>query len=78
MNNPNFTTNHSLEIKFEIWNDKHGDRIEVGSDRDSLGLIEIRYITEDGKTDSCISMTKDSATLMIKALQNIIEFHKND
>lgn len=57
----------SLEIKYEIWDDESGSRIEVGPDRDSLGLIEIR-LHEAGKTLDRISMTVEQAKLVAQAI----------
>ena len=56
-----------MEILYEIWDDAKGDKIEVGPDRDALDLIEIRSI-EDGKCVSRITITKEQAVLVSRAL----------
>ena len=69
---------HSLEIKFEIWNDKSGERFVIGDDRDGIGLIEIRYVDDTGKTSpgAGIILSEEVAVLLVKSLNNILEFRK--
>ena len=33
---------YSTEMVMQVWNDDTGERVEIGPDRDSLGLVEIR------------------------------------
>lgn len=56
-------------MKLEIWNDKHGERIEIGEDRDGLGLTEIRQIDSQGKMLARITLDDDALSLTIKALE---------
>ena len=62
---------YSMETQYEIWDDQSGDHIEVGPDRDGLDLIEIRYFCDD-KCNHRITMDKEQATLVQKALQRAI------
>ena len=49
----------SLETIYQIWNDKTGDRIELGSDRDGLDLYEIRaFSRSDTDPEACIVLTR--------------------
>lgn len=33
----------------QIWNDDVGERIEVGEDGDGIGMVELRFVSDDGK-----------------------------
>lgn len=61
----------SMETLYEIWNDKHGDKIEVGPDRNSLDLVEIRQI-EGGKIHTRISMPREQAGLVAEAIVRML------
>jgi len=58
----------SLEQMFQIWDDGTGECIEVGPDRDGLGLIEIRYRLANGQIGNRIVMPKEQARLVVRAL----------
>ena len=58
----------SLEIKREVWNDKRGSRVEIGPDRDSLGLIEIREYDGNSKIINRSTFHPDSASLIAKSI----------
>lgn len=60
----------TLETLKEIWNNETGDRLEVGPDRDCLGLLEIRTRNTEGKITSRVSFSRDEATLLIQALKS--------
>lgn len=64
---------HSLEVVYQIWDDRHGDRIEVGPDRDALDLIEIRTYDADSKREREITMSKEQAVLLCDALTKLLE-----
>lgn len=70
--NPEKLTSYTLEHKFEIWNDKTGERIEIGPDRDGLDLIEIRNFSDDGQVGQSITMTKDEACLLRMAIDKLL------
>ena len=63
---------YTLETLYEIWDDKTGNKIEVGPDRDALDLIEIRAI-DDGKRVSDVTLTREQAALVSNALQALLE-----
>jgi hypothetical protein len=67
----------SLEMMFEIWDDEHGSRLEVGEDRDSLGLTEIRSKGPDDKIDARMTFTDEQVPLVIEALQRFMEWKKS-
>jgi hypothetical protein len=60
--------NWELEILLEVWNNKTGERFEVGPDRDGLGLIEIRYRTPVGEITERIVLDKTAARLVADSL----------
>lgn len=66
----------SLNTVFQIWDDKHGDRIEVGEDMDALELVEIRYYTDDGDISSRITMPREQARCVHEALGKYLEMTK--
>lgn len=59
---------YSLETVIQIWNDKQGSRIEVGHDKDSLGLMQIRSIDAQGNAEREITMTLAEAILLQAAI----------
>lgn len=59
----------SLEMVYEIWDDAHGERIEVGEDRDGIGITEIRSRQDDGVIISRITLHDEQIPLLIQALQ---------
>ena len=62
----------SHEIVHEIWDDKHGDRHEVGHDRDGLDMVEIRYIERGGVSER-MSMDRTAAFLVANAILKHLE-----
>jgi hypothetical protein len=63
---------YSLETVYQVWNDKTGDRLDIKPDSDSLDLIEVRYVNEAGEIGSSITMTREVATLLRKALGKML------
>lgn len=63
----------TLETVYQIWNDKTGDRIELGPDRDGLGLMEIRSYASDGKVTQCVTFTNHE----LETLQTAINRYLN-
>lgn len=60
---------HQIEILREIWpDDGDGERIEVGPDRDGLGLVEIRIVERNREISNRISMDRSAAQLVAKAM----------
>lgn len=63
----------SLETVCKIWNDECGERLEVGPDRDGLGLLEIRSFTSDGKINASVTMPKEQALVLFQALGKLLD-----
>jgi hypothetical protein len=61
----------TMEKMIEVWNDEDGSVIEVGPDRDSLGLVEIRMKDEAGKIERRLTMHPERAKLVAHALLEI-------
>lgn len=55
---------YSVERPLQVWNDKSGDRYEIGPDRDGLDLIEIRVYSADGKVLDRVSMPREVWNLL--------------
>ena len=60
--------NYSIERVIQIWNDTTGERIEIGSDRDGLELVEIRSYTDDGKVGQSMAMEKIQAIMLANSI----------
>lgn len=69
--------NYSLETSYQIWNESTGERIEVSPDRDALGLVEIRSLTDDSKVTSNIVINKEQVRLLIQALNKMFDQLEN-
>ncbi len=67
---------YEMETVYEVWNNKTGEAIEVGPDRDALGLIEIRYKSGNGDSTNSITMTTTCAELVVNALSLAIKTRK--
>jgi hypothetical protein len=67
----------TLEMCMRIWNDKTGDSIEIGEDRDGLDMIEIRSRTDDGKVSNAVTMDDETALLLVDSVQRVLEFRKS-
>jgi hypothetical protein len=59
---------YSLETFQRIYNDQHGDYIQIGPDADALGLVEIRSYTRDGKLETSMVFAPEQITLLCQAL----------
>ena len=58
----------SSETLREIWNDQDGTRYEVGPDRDSLGLVEVRERDSGGKILARITLPAKAARMLSAAI----------
>lgn len=65
-----------LEMMFEIWNG--GECLEVGPDRDNLGLIEIRAKDIDGAIHNRMTLTKKQAEFLTTAILKLVEFEASN
>lgn len=61
----------TMETLYQIWNDKTGECVEVGEDRDSLGLVEIRTKLEGTSGHNEMTFSPDQALLIADALQKV-------
>jgi hypothetical protein len=59
---------YSVERVIEVWDDQHGEHIDVGPDRDIGELVEIRSYTVDGVIGQRIAMAKEQAVLVAQAI----------
>jgi hypothetical protein len=62
----------STETLYEIWNDDTGERIVIGQDRDSLGLIELRSLDCNGKSLERFTLTVEQARHTVDAILKVI------
>ena len=61
-----------METLREIFNDEDKSCVEIGPDRDGLGLVEIRYREDNGKVTERMSFPPDQAKLVIEAMKGCI------
>jgi hypothetical protein len=60
---------YEIETLREIWpTNGEGERLEVGPDRDGLGLLEIRWREPQGEVRKRICLDIDAAFLVAKAI----------
>lgn len=64
---------YTLETMYQIWNDRTGEHIELGPDRDGLELFEIRSYTDDGKITQRVVLTREQLILLRDAIQLSLE-----
>lgn len=70
---------YTVEKVLQIWNDKQGTRIDVscqpwpGQNSDSLGLLELRCVSDDGVVGSGITMPVEQALLVAKAMVEVVK-----
>jgi hypothetical protein len=66
---------YSVETVKEIWNNKTGEHIEVGADRDGLDLVEVRLYDDCNysKASNRMSFTQEQAIMVAEA---ILELYK--
>jgi len=57
----------------KIHNDGTVEVLAVGPDRDSLGMVEFRYIPDPNKDDfASFTLPSEAITLLMQALQGLI------
>lgn len=64
---------HTVEAHYEIWQDKTGDCIKIGPDRDGLDLVEIKKVLRDGKLEASMILTKEEARLLMRILKKVVQ-----
>lgn len=62
-----------LEQHFEIWDNKTGEHIKVGPDRDGLNLIVISMMTNTDTVQSELTITREQAGFLIQALEKTLD-----
>ncbi len=63
---------YTVEKVYEIWGLEGLIRMEVGLDREGLGLIEIRDWEDSDTVQRTLVMEKEQAKLVIKCLRELI------
>ena len=63
---------YTVEKVYESWGLEGLTRMEVGQDREGLGLIEIRDWKDKGKVQTTLVMDKEQAKLVIECLRELI------
>lgn len=64
---------YSLELVMKIYNDNTGEAIEVGEDKDGLGMVEILYRDDKGKIGDRLSLEPEQIPYIIEALTKVSE-----
>lgn len=59
---------YEIEKSYKVWDNKHGQRIEIGPDADGLNLVEIRYVDAQGKIGPRVDMSIEMAEKVYQAL----------
>ena len=62
---------YTVEKVYEIWG-CDGERMEVGQDREGLGLIEIRDWEDKDKVQTTLVMCKEQAKMVIDCLRELV------
>lgn len=58
---------YEMETMYEIW-DERGNKLEVGPDRDGLGMIEVREKYSNGEFGTRLVLETEQAKLLARAL----------
>ncbi len=64
---------YNMEVLREVWNNKSGECIEIGPDRDALGMIEVRYKDPSGFIGQRIEFPIECAKLVAQAIMLCID-----
>lgn len=64
------TKTHTIEVHRKVWNDETGERIEVGPDADSVGLVDVVQYADDDSSSVRITGTPEMMRLVAKAILN--------
>lgn len=67
---------YTVEACFSVWDDDTGDRLEVQSDADGLGLVELRSIDRSGSEEGNVVMKEDQLALVIECLNRFMKFRE--
>lgn len=58
---------YEIEKGYKIWDNQHGERVEIGPDGDGLNLVEIRYVNGEGTIIQRITMPYEMADKVHRA-----------
>lgn len=62
---------YTLEKMFEVWNDRSGECIQIGPDRDGLDLLEIRQRDSENNITGRITFNREQGNLILAALTDL-------
>jgi hypothetical protein len=63
---------YTLETLYQVWDDKTGERIEIGPDRDGLDLFEIRGCSHEGKPYARIVCNREQLEKLQAAINLVL------
>lgn len=66
--------NASLSLTMAVHLENTGERIEVSEDSDGLGLLELRFLDENGKLLGDMRLPPQHADLLIRAIRDVSLF----
>ena len=69
--------NYTLDIYYRITNTRTGSYYSIGPDEDALGLIEIKFVTDDGTASGSVQFGEEELPLIIDALARKLDEMKN-
>lgn len=64
---------YTMETMREVWNDQSGERVEIGPDRDALGLVELRTRDGDGNLKQRLTFAQEEARMVALAMLACLE-----
>lgn len=60
---------YTLELCRQVWDDKHGERIEVSEDADGLDLVELVQVSAEGVRSNHFTIPPEQALLVAEAMR---------
>jgi hypothetical protein len=63
----------TLETVYQAWDDEHGERVEVGTDRDGLDLVEVRSYSVESKPVQSIMMQPEQARMVAESILKVCD-----
>lgn len=64
-------TTYTLDIVREVWDDKTGEREVIRPDTDGCDLVQVGYISNEGKTEIGRVYTPTQAILIANAMRDL-------
>lgn len=68
------TERYSIEKLFQVWDNKTGERFEMGMDRDCLYLLEFRTYSKEGEIQDRYTLPTKVGRLLSDALPEILNY----